>query len=292
MMARALNEPASWWFFGAIHGEYVTPANNPGAFPGWAFIPGVPKVPVTPLPTPSVIDTYWDQCQHQSWFFPPWHRGYLVALEAQLREDIVHNGGPSTWALPYWDYFGPAQEFDIPPAFAQQTMPDGSPNPLFVTARYGPNADNIVFVPTAAGLKKHPVPPANFQGTVTETCLSNTVYTGSNGNTPLPGFGGPLAGARGEVAFGQALQPPGHAPEKPGAVLGGGGLAEQLGVADAQYLHGQPLQGGNGCHRGHAVLLALGRIWSQLVWTLSLGTGMTSRQFTAELWRFPGTQTS
>jgi len=194
MMARALNEPASWWFFGAIHGEYVTPANNPGAFPGWAFIPGVPKVPVTPLPTPSVIDTYWDQCQHQSWFFPPWHRGYLVALEAQLREDIVHNGGPSTWALPYWDYFGPAQEFDIPPAFAQQTMPDGSPNPLFVTARYGPNADNIVFVPTAAGLKKHPVPPANFQGTVTETCLSNTVYTGSNGNTPLPGFGGPLAG--------------------------------------------------------------------------------------------------
>src|SRR5439155_2295093 len=48
----------------------------------------------------------------------------------------------------------------------------------------------------------------------------------------------------------------------------------------------QPLQAGNGSHRGHAVLLALGRIRRQPVWTLSLGLGMTSRQFTAELWGF------
>lgn len=194
MMARALDDPASWWFFAAIHGEYVTPTNNLGQFPGWAYIPGVPKVPTAPLPTPDIIDSYWDQCQHQSWFFPPWHRGYLVALEGQLRSDIVQKGGPSTWALPYWDYLGPGGEFDIPPAFAQQSMPDGSPNPLFVTARYGPNANNVVFVPTEAGLKKYPVQPPNYQGTVTGICLSNTVYTGSDGNTPLPGFGGPLAG--------------------------------------------------------------------------------------------------
>ena len=194
MMARALNDTASWWFFAAIHGQYVTPADNPGQFPGWEYIPGKPKVPTTPLPTPNAVETYWDQCQHQSWFFLPWHRGYLVALEAQLREDIVQEGGPSTWALPYWDYFGRRHQFDIPPAFTQQEMPDGSQNALFVTARYGPNADNIVFVPTEAGLKKHPVPPPNYYGTITETCLSNTVYTGSDANTPLPGFGGPLSG--------------------------------------------------------------------------------------------------
>lgn len=193
MMARALNDPASWWFFAAIHGEYVTPTNipNPPEFPGWAFIPGVPKVPTAPLPKASVIETYWDQCQHQSWFFVPWHRGYLVALEAQLREDIVQHGGPPTWALPYWDYFGRGDEFDIPPAFTQQNMRDGSPNPLFVTARYGPNGDNVIFVPTKAGMKKHPAPK---HALVTETCLSNTAYTGSDGNTPLPGFGGPLTG--------------------------------------------------------------------------------------------------
>src|SRR4051794_17678116 len=86
MMARALDDPASWWFFAAIHGEYVSPANDPGQFPGWAFLARPPAVPTAPLPTTSVIETYWNQCQHQSWFFPPWHRGYLVALEAQLRK--------------------------------------------------------------------------------------------------------------------------------------------------------------------------------------------------------------
>lgn len=194
MMSRGLDDTASWWFFAAIHGEYVTANNDPGQFPGWGHLPGVPVVPTTPLPTPSTIDTFWDQCQHQSWFFPPWHRGYLAALEAQLREDIVNKGGPSTWALPYWDYFGQGNEFDIPPAFTQATMPDGSSNPLFVTARYGPNGNSVVFVPTPAALLQRPVPPPNFFGPVTDTCLSNTVYTGSDGNTPLPGFGGPLSG--------------------------------------------------------------------------------------------------
>ena len=194
MMGRPLDDTASWWFFAAIHGEYVTQENDPGKFPGWAHIPGVPKVPTAPLPATSVSDTYWDQCQHQSWFFPAWHRGYLVALEAQLREDIVKQGGPSTWALPYWNYFGPDNQFDIPPAFTQPKMPDGSDNPLLVTARYGPNANNTVFVPTPAGLKKRKVAKGNFFGPVTDSCLTNSTYTGSDSNTPLPGFGGPLSG--------------------------------------------------------------------------------------------------
>jgi tyrosinase len=61
----------------------------------------------------------WNQCQHQSWYFPPWHRGYLLALEAQIRADVIHLGGPPTWALPYWNYLGPRDEFKIPPAFTQ-----------------------------------------------------------------------------------------------------------------------------------------------------------------------------
>lgn len=194
MMTRTLDDPASWWFFAAIHGEYVTPDNDPGQFPGWGHLPGKPKVPTSPLPATSISDTYWDQCQHQSWFFPPWHRGYLVALEAQLRADIVNATGPSTWALPYWNYFGPDSQFEIPPAFTQPTLPDGSDNPLFVSARYGPNHDNVVFVPTAAGLTQHPIPFGSFYDAVTDDCVSNTAYTGSDGNTDLPGFGGPLSG--------------------------------------------------------------------------------------------------
>ncbi|MDQ3800996.1 MAG: tyrosinase family protein [Acidobacteriota bacterium] len=178
MMSRPLNDPNSWWFFAAIHGEYVTASNPPG-FPNWGAIPAPPQVPTTPLPAQNLQDLYWDQCQHQSWYFPPWHRGYLLALEAQIREAVVSLGGPSTWALPYWNYFGPGDQFEIPPAFTEQTLPDGTANPLYVTARYGPNNDGNIFIP---------IPP------VSEACENNTVYTGSNPATRPPGFGGPRTG--------------------------------------------------------------------------------------------------
>lgn len=176
MMTRALNDLSSWWFFAAIHGEYVTE----NGFPGWGFIPPPPSVPTSPLPPQPVQDQYWDQCQHQSWYFPPWHRGYLLALEAQIRAEISNlPNPPDTWALPYWNYLGGGIENQIPPAFMLQTLPDGSPNPLYVTARYGPNNNGNVYVP---------IPPVN------EDCMGNDIYTGSDDVTPPPGFGGPDTG--------------------------------------------------------------------------------------------------
>jgi tyrosinase len=174
MQTRKLNETASWWFFAAIHGEYVTTGDK--QFPGWGFLPSPPNVPTTPLPLQEVVEEYWDQCQHQSWYFPPWHRGYLIALEAQLRSDIVAAKGPSTWALPYWDYF---QDDKIPPAFTQKNLPDGSPNFLYVNARYGPKGNGNIFIP---------MPPVN------DKCMSNDIYTGSDPATKPPGFGGPATG--------------------------------------------------------------------------------------------------
>lgn len=38
MQSRALNDPNSWWFFAAIHGEYVTETGCPG----WGSIPTPP----------------------------------------------------------------------------------------------------------------------------------------------------------------------------------------------------------------------------------------------------------
>lgn len=181
MMKRTLNDRNSWWFFAAIHGEYLpgTP-NAQSAFPGWQTIPPSPSVPTAPLPSTGDMAQFWDQCQHQSWYFPPWHRGYLIALEAQIRQAVVSLGGPTTWALPYWNYFGPAAQYKIPPAFTQKMLPDGvTPNPLYVTARYGPNGDGDIFIP---------IPP------VSQGCMSNTIYTGSNAQTPRPGFGGPQTG--------------------------------------------------------------------------------------------------
>jgi tyrosinase len=183
MQSLALDNPNSWWFFAAIHGEYVNPNTpwytDPPAFPDWSFIPVPPQVPTTPLPSQNLQDLYWDQCQHQSWYFTPWHRGYLIALEAQIRAAVVSLGGPSDWALPYWNYFGPGDEYEIPPAFTQQTLPDGTANPLFVKARYGPKMDGNIYIP---------IPP------VSETCETNTIYTGSNSVTKPPGFGGPSTG--------------------------------------------------------------------------------------------------
>lgn len=102
-----------------------------------------------------------------------------MALEAQIRAAVVSLGGPSTWALPYWDYLGPDDQYEMPPAFAQRSLPDGAPNPLFVTARYGPNNDGNIFIP---------IPP------VSRACQSNDLYTGSNSVTPRPGYGGPETG--------------------------------------------------------------------------------------------------
>jgi tyrosinase len=194
MQGRQLSDTSSWWFFAAIHGEYVTPSSlrDPNAFP-WRNIPNPPRVSATPLPTTAVSDQYWDQCQHQSWYFPPWHRGYLVALEAQVRACVISLGGPSTWALPYWNYFGPGNEFNIPPAFTQKSLPDGSPNPLYVEARYGPDRDGNIYVPTPTGRQQHPNDPNYAPGTVTEDCMSEQMYTSGDNGIP-PGFGGPETG--------------------------------------------------------------------------------------------------
>lgn len=173
MQARALSEDNSWWFFAAIHGEYI---DEDTEFPGWGFIPGPPQVPTAPKPSASVAARFWNQCQHQSWYFPPWHRGYLIALEAHIREAVIGLGGPANWALPYWNYFGPGNQHEMPPAFAQQTLPDGSPNPLLVEARYGPMDDKNIFIP---------IPP------VSQACQSNDRYTGTSPATLAPGYGGP-----------------------------------------------------------------------------------------------------
>ena len=200
MMSRSLDDLASWWFYAAIHGEYVNPTTawyvNPPAFPDWGFVTAPPQVPTTPLPSQDIQDLYWNQCQHGSWYFLPWHRGYLMALEAQLRQDIVSLGGPANWALPYWSYFGGTNgnQYPMPPAFTAATLPDGTTNPLYVAMRYGPDGDADIYVPTPAGEAAHAGDQSFAYGEVTDDSMNNDLYTGSDSQTPLPGFGGPASG--------------------------------------------------------------------------------------------------
>lgn len=179
MQSLPLDNPNSWWFFAAIHGQSVTIGAT--GISSWGFISGPPQVQTAPLPSEHLQNLYWDQCQHQSWYFAPWHRGYLIALEAQIRAAVVSLGGPADWALPYWNYFGPGAQSTIPPAFTEQNLPDGTSNPLFVRARYGPRGDGAIFVEIGPN-------DAN------ENCQNNTVYTGVNAVTLSPGYGGPQTG--------------------------------------------------------------------------------------------------
>lgn len=96
MMARSLDDPASWWFFAAIHGEYLTPATTkkipPDTFPRWSEIQSQPSVPTTPLPNRATQERYWNQCQHGTWYFQMSAKrdaGGTRSAYVQLEKDVL-----------------------------------------------------------------------------------------------------------------------------------------------------------------------------------------------------------
>lgn len=163
MKAKPIADATAWRFWGAIHGLDASLWQQLG----WLK-------PSDPLPSAKVQQTFWMQCQHGSWYFLPWHRGYLMGLEAILRDFIVKNKGPKDWALPYWNYMKKGQNA-LPPAFASPDWPDGKGNnPLFTAERYGPNNDGKVYVP---------------QNQVNVNALGDVRFSGPGGGGSR-GFGG------------------------------------------------------------------------------------------------------
>ncbi|HTM30555.1 MAG TPA: tyrosinase family protein [Vicinamibacterales bacterium] len=136
MKAHPLKQRTSWRFYAAMHGFFDQLWELYGYFSA-----------SDTRPPNADIARFWDQCQHGSWYFLPWHRGYLLAFEASVRAEVVALNGPPEWALPYWNYFKPNQAA-LPPAFASPDWPDGTgDNPLFVPQRYGPDNDGTVVIP-------------------------------------------------------------------------------------------------------------------------------------------------
>ena len=92
-----------------------------------------------PLPPP---DGFRATCQHDTWYFLPWHRMYLLHFEAVVRgiiaeldDDRITDETRETWALPYWNYQAPEHRI-LPSAFRQADLPDGQANPLAAAARF------------------------------------------------------------------------------------------------------------------------------------------------------------
>lgn len=154
MKNRPVDDPTSWWYMASVHGD-----------------PGLPR--------PPNADTFWDQCQHQTWYFLPWHRGYVAAFEAMIAREVAALGGPDDWALPYWNYseslmINPDAR-KIPPAFRDQFLSDGTENPLW--APRSASADGSV------GLSSQDVDLG---------ALAEPIFTDVSGFNP--GFGGPATG--------------------------------------------------------------------------------------------------
>jgi tyrosinase len=105
MKRRKAEDPTSWTYQAAIHGNGVLPPQEG-----------------------------WNECEHQSWFFLPWHRMYLYYFEQIVRRAIVEAGGPEDWALPYWDYSPGGEAAALPEQFRQPG--DEESNPLYVEERH------------------------------------------------------------------------------------------------------------------------------------------------------------
>ncbi len=119
MRKRPATDPTSWWYQAGIHGY-----NGMPIYWGEAGT----------LPPPSERAEFWDRCQHQSWFFLPWHRMYLAYFEQIVAQTVADLGGPADWSLPFWNYSDKTNpnRLNIPPAF---TSPNGKGNPLWMPGR-------------------------------------------------------------------------------------------------------------------------------------------------------------
>jgi tyrosinase len=128
MQQRPITDKTSWRYLAAMHGF------EPDLWRSFGYL-GAHEA----LPPATEQRRYWQQCQHQSWYFLPWHRAYLLSFEAIVRAAVVALKGPADWALPYWNYSDThnPNALKLPTAFGEKKLPDGSANALFVEARHG-----------------------------------------------------------------------------------------------------------------------------------------------------------
>ena len=89
LQTRPITDATSWTYLAAMHGF------DPDLWQVYGYIDST-----TPLPPAAARRRDWDQCQHQSGYFLPWHRGYLAAIQVKtgtvdkgIGLRVVENGG-------------------------------------------------------------------------------------------------------------------------------------------------------------------------------------------------------
>lgn len=126
MRSKPIADPTSWRYQAAIH-DYPPPGSDLAR--RRAEDPFAVSTDV--LPSNAEQTRFWKQCQHSSWFFLPWHRMYLHHFERMIMGHVARLGGPSDWALPYWDYSASTADALLPLPFCAATLGDGTANAQF-----------------------------------------------------------------------------------------------------------------------------------------------------------------
>ena len=130
-LAAAWDDPRGLGYHAQVHGTFV---------------------PVERWPVVGGARAPWLECAHNHWFFLPWHRAFLLELEAVARGHVADLGGPAAeWGLPYWDYTDHVHDgrrLGLPLPLRGESLPPGvdvpgveprgdgsTPNPLHVPGR-------------------------------------------------------------------------------------------------------------------------------------------------------------
>jgi len=174
MRAKPISDPLSWRYQAAIH-DYPYPddtydqrrinPNDPSTVGRDPFATDGETLPADRL-------TYWRQCQHNTWFFLPWHRMYLHHFEKIVLNQVVQLGGPKDWALPYWKWDATDGDGRIPVALRNPAN-GGLATLSFPPRNTAPNANNGEQIADATNMDK------------AFLCLKPTQFTGNDK------FGGP-----------------------------------------------------------------------------------------------------
>ena len=168
-------------------------------------------------------DEFRNQCQHNTWFFLPWHRMYLAWFERIVRAAVrehpeIPTDVKDAWALPYWNYDRGDSTARLPTAFREPQLSDGSDNPLFTPRRDPAINDGEPLSDWAI----------SAQLAMEEEDFAHEAIPGL-----APGFGGPITGWH---HFGEGRTPAGVLEATPhndvhGEIGGAGGLMSVVATA-------------------------------------------------------------
>lgn len=131
----AANDPTLLWYGRAVEAMKGRQEDDPRS---WVYQARIHAMQGDP---PAAQSRFWKKCQHNTSYFLPWHRMYLLHFERIVAAEVVRLGGPANWALPYWNYNERRDAANDPdfralhPAFRSPTLPGGGVNHLFVAQR-------------------------------------------------------------------------------------------------------------------------------------------------------------